>query len=155
MSTLYNSGHTWNDRSKVQLLTLSVPLREVMDDARRLSDVPFQLVQGARTIEQQQEYYNAKKSKINPSDPKYLDRNNLYRDAKHIVGPGCALSRAVDIIFDGSKPYDVSHLTYIAGVIMTVGRTRGIKLRWGGNWDQDKEIITDQDFDDLPHFELM
>jgi peptidoglycan L-alanyl-D-glutamate endopeptidase CwlK len=30
----------------------------------------------------------------------------------------------------------------------------GVKLRWGGNWDRDGEPVTDQDFQDLVHFEL-
>jgi hypothetical protein len=29
------------------------------------------------------------------------------------------------------------------------------KLKWGANWDMDGEIITDQGFMDLPHFELI
>jgi len=28
------------------------------------------------------------------------------------------------------------------------------KLRWGGDWDSDK-VFDDQNFDDLPHFELV
>jgi peptidoglycan LD-endopeptidase CwlK len=31
----------------------------------------------------------------------------------------------------------------------------GLQLRWGGNWDGDEEIITDQRFNDLCHFELI
>jgi hypothetical protein len=27
-------------------------------------------------------------------------------------------------------------------------------LRWGGNWDMDAEILTDQNFDDYPHVEI-
>lgn len=27
-------------------------------------------------------------------------------------------------------------------------------LRWGGNWNMDAEILTDQSFDDFPHWEL-
>jgi hypothetical protein len=31
----------------------------------------------------------------------------------------------------------------------------GVMIRWGGNWDMDGEPITDQDFQDLVHFELI
>ena len=31
---------------------------------------------------------------------------------------------------------------------------KGIPLRWGGDWDVDTEL-KDNDFDDLPHFELL
>ena len=30
----------------------------------------------------------------------------------------------------------------------------GVRLRWGGDWDSDLEV-DDNDFDDLPHFELV
>jgi hypothetical protein len=29
-----------------------------------------------------------------------------------------------------------------------------VKLRWGGDWDSDKDT-KDQNFNDLPHFELI
>lgn len=31
----------------------------------------------------------------------------------------------------------------------------GIDIRWGGNWDMDGEPVTDQNFQDLVHFELV
>jgi len=34
-----------------------------------------------------------------------------------------------------------------------VGKMLEVDLRWGGNWDMDGEPITDQDFQDLVHFE--
>ncbi len=30
-----------------------------------------------------------------------------------------------------------------------------INIRWGGNWDQDGEPVTDQDFQDLMHYEIV
>lgn len=149
----YNSGHKWDARSLAQKLTLTVDLRTVMEDALRMSDVPFQLVQGARTIEQQRAYFQAGKSKIDPDAPQYRDRAALYRDAKHVVGPGAGLARAVDIIIQGPNPYDVPHLCHVAGVVMTAARVRGIKIRWGGNFNRDAQIL-EQAFDDLPHFEV-
>ena len=57
--------------------------------------------------------------------------------------------------------YDFNHLSLIAGVVMSTAKrlknegkvTHGI--RWGGNWDMDGQIITDQTFNDLPHVELV
>jgi peptidoglycan L-alanyl-D-glutamate endopeptidase CwlK len=43
----------------------------------------------------------------------------------------------------------------LAGIYIGVGRSLGIELRWGGNWDMDQELITDQRFIDLPHLELV
>lgn len=40
-----------------------------------------------------------------------------------------------------------------AGFVEGVAAVLGISVRWGGDWDGDGEL-TDQTFDDLPHFEL-
>jgi len=39
------------------------------------------------------------------------------------------------------------------GMVLGIAEGMGIKLRWGGDWDGDRQI-NDQSFDDLPHFEL-
>ena len=146
--------HQWNERSVQQRDTLMGSLRLLMDDALRISDVPFQLVQGARTIEEQQRYFNDGKSKINPRD--YPDRTKLYAAAKHVTGPGMPLSRAVDIIIDvKGKEYDKAHMCYVAGVVLAIARIRSIPVRWGGDWDRDGELLSDQKLIDMPHFELL
>lgn len=143
----------WDARSLKQRDTLMGSLRLLMDDALRISDVPFQIVQGARTIEEQQRYFNDGKSKINPRD--YPTREKLYAAAKHVTGPGMPLSRAVDIIIDvKGKEYDKAHMCYVAGVVMAIAALRGIPVRWGGNWDGDGELLSDQKLIDMPHFEL-
>lgn len=148
----YETLHQWNERSKEQLSTLHGDLRLVMDDALRLSDVPFQLVQGARTIDQQREYFAAGKSKVNPDA--YTSTAELFAAAKHVVGDGVPLARAVDIIIDVSeRGYDIKHLAYVAGVVLACGRIRGVRMRWGGNFDRDAELL-EQKFIDGPHFEL-
>lgn len=44
---------------------------------------------------------------------------------------------------------------YLGGIMMALAYTRGITLRWGGNWDRDYEVdFGDQSFDDLVHFEV-
>jgi len=42
---------------------------------------------------------------------------------------------------------------YFGGFVMGCAHALGIKLRWGGDWDNDT-LLHDQTFDDLPHFEL-
>ena len=37
--------------------------------------------------------------------------------------------------------------------VMGVAGELGIELVWGGNWDRDQEL-SDNGFDDLPHFQL-
>lgn len=127
----------------------------VIDDARKLCAVQFQLVDGARTIDEQRKLFASGKSKINPD--KY-GQEELVKVAKHVVNKVEPKARAVDIVIRvAGKPalgYDRSHLCFVAGVITAVAKRRGIAVRWGGNWDGDGEIITDQTFQDLVHFEI-
>ena len=55
----------------------------------------------------------------------------------------------------GKASWDKNHLILIAGVILSCADELGTPLRWGGNWDGDGVIISDQNFIDLPHFELL
>lgn len=41
-----------------------------------------------------------------------------------------------------------------AGYVKGMGQMRGIEIRWGGDWDGD-QTFTDQNFDDLVHFEIL
>ena len=61
--------------------------------------------------------------------------------------------RAVDV-----TPYPVDwadreRQTLFAGFVLGIARSMGIKLRWGGDWDMDFQVM-DNRFDDFPHFEL-
>ncbi len=152
----------FGERSSEYLKECVAELRLILSEAIKISSVDFGISQAARTIEQQQKYYDAGKSKINPK--KYSNPDDLAKIAKHIVTDNYPFSRAVDIfVVIKGKPelaYDENHLCYIGGLIMSTAKSlknQGkIKstLRWGANWDMDGEIITDQSFDDLPHFEI-
>lgn len=65
------------------------------------------------------------------------------------------LSDAVDIAPHPIDWDDTNRFCYMAGLVIGVGSRLGHKIRWGGNWDQDQIILTDQSFDDLPHFEYL
>ena len=43
---------------------------------------------------------------------------------------------------------------YFAGYVMATANEMGIKIRWGGDWDSDKDL-NEKQFDDLYHFELV
>ena len=70
-------------------------------------------------------------------------------DGKHNQYP----SRAVDI-----APYpvdweDAPRFYHFAGFVEAVALDMGLSLRWGGDWDSDRDF-SDQTFNDLTHFEL-
>lgn len=140
--------------SEARLYTCDPYIQKVIRIAINLSVIDFGVAQGERTVAQQTEYYNKGKSNVNPA--KYT-KEQLPLKGKHITDSVYTKAGAVDIyayIKGKGASWDHNHLCYIAGVIMTVDASLEGLLKWGANWDMDGEIITDQRFDDLPHFEM-
>lgn len=142
--------YIFGKRSQSQLDTCHKDLQLIANEALKVSRVDFSIVEGSRPVELQQKYFKEGKSKI---DGIKIKGNHNYQP-----------SRAFDIaVYVSGKPkltYNANHLCYIAGIIIgvserlyTAGQTNH-KIRWGGNWDRDGEILTDQNFDDMPHFEI-
>jgi len=107
--------------------------------------VDFGIAEGERTLERQKQLVKEGKSKT--------------LNSKHVNSP----SMAFDIygwIPGKGVTYKTEHIIFIAGIIMAVAKDLKEKgeithsVRWGGNWDRDYEVVTDQSFDDLVHFEL-
>ena len=137
-------------------LTLAHPdLQKIFNLAISRSPVDFAIVDTERSIEQQRDYFKSGKSKLNPDNPEHLKK------AKHLQRPAMAVDIVIWIPAKVGLAYDHNHLCLVAGVITSCARelrsTGQIThdMVWGGNWDGDGEIITDQTFNDLPHFELI
>ncbi len=66
-------------------------------------------------------------------------------------------AKAVDAepFINGKISYNHKHCCYLTGQVQGIGRSMGINIRWGGNWEQDGEPVTDQDFQDLVHYEIV
>lgn len=148
---------TFSEKGEAALKTCDPRLQRAIRLARSWCDglVEFDITQGARTIEQQREYFKGGRSKVDPDA--YDTPEKLYAAAKHIVGPGMQFSRAVDIHIVTKQPggaYDKQALCYVAGVIMVAAKGYGLKLRWGGDFDRDNELLEAGSFQDLPHFEI-
>lgn len=63
-------------------------------------------------------------------------------------------SLAVDV-----APYPVDWKNWpewyhFAGYVKAIARDMGISVRWGGDWDSDNDF-EDQNFNDLPHWEIV
>lgn len=140
---------TLSQKSADKLRTCHKDIQKVITLAVSISDVDFGISEGERSVELQQIYFKEGKSKI----------DGIKVKGKHNYSP----SEAVDIFayVNGKASYDISHLSYLAGIIQacaTLLFNEGVithKIRWGGNWDRDGEILTDQSFDDSPHFEIV
>lgn len=136
---MYQFGTT----SKERLATCHEDLQKVFEAAIALSPVDFGIACGHRSIDDQKKAFDEGKSKI----------DGINKKGKHNYSP----SLAVDVyaFVNGKASWEVHHLCIIIGVVLAVANNYGIKLRSGANWDKDGEFITDQKFQDLPHFELI
>jgi len=153
---MYRLGKTSNKR----LDTCNSDIQLIIRESIKVSQIDFGIAQGERTVEQQQEYFNEGRSKINPKAYETIEA--LLLRAKHIVdGVIREKADAVDVYayINGKANWEKHNLSYLGGVITSTairlfseGRISK-KIRWGGNWDNDGEIITDQNFQDLPHYE--
>jgi peptidoglycan L-alanyl-D-glutamate endopeptidase CwlK len=120
-------------RSKERLRGVDTRLRNVLNEVVKFYDIT--ILEGMRTEDRQRELVAKGASQTMKS--------------KHIEG------KAVDI-----APYPVpdwknkDQFVFMAGRVMQEADNQKIPVRWGGNWDRDNEVVTDQKFDDLVHFEI-
>ena len=122
-------------RSKERLVTCEKDLQMVFNEV--IKHVDCSVLEGHRSGERQDKLYDEGKTKVR------------YPNGRHNSNP----SLAVDV-----TPYPVDwadreRQTLFAGFVLGVANQMGIKLRWGGDWDQDFKV-QDNKFDDFPHFEL-
>lgn len=124
-----------SEKSKLLLSSCDVRLQEICNLAIEIMD--FTVITGHRTKEEQEKAFLGGKSKLK------------WPDGKHNQMP----SMAVDI-----APYpidwnDTARFYLLAGIMLGIARQRGIKLRWGGDWNGDFNL-KDNKFQDVGHFEL-
>jgi peptidoglycan LD-endopeptidase CwlK len=140
--------YKFSNKSKERLNTCHEDLRLIANIAIKRSQIDFGIAEGHRSVERQYDLYKAGLSKI----------DGVNKRGKHNYKP----SLAFDIYawVNGRSSYDQRYIIFIAGVILAVakelkeqGRIE-TELRWGGNWDGDGQIINDQSFNDLVHFEI-
>ena len=96
------------------------------------------ILEGYRDRDTQNEMYRAGKSQLQ------------YPEGKH----NSSISKAVDVAPCPIDWNDREYFTHFAGYVKGIAATMGIKIRWGGDWDGDWQV-KDNNFDDLPHFELI
>ena len=121
--------------SKKRLSTCDSKLQEIFNEV--IKHVDCSVLEGHREKDRQNKLFKEGKTKVK------------YPDGRHNRQP----SSAVDV-----TPYPVDwkdreRQTLFAGFVIGVASQMGIKLRWGGDWDQDFQVV-DNRFDDFPHFEL-
>lgn len=125
----------FSESSLTKLATCDERLQRVMMELIRQYDV--KIIQGFRSQMEQDKAVKEGKSK------------KRWPTSRHNQHP----SMAVDVVPSPIDWEDRERFFYMAGLIMAIASFMGIPLRFGGDWDMDKDF-TDQRFDDLPHFEI-
>lgn len=146
----------YSEKSAAKLGGCHMELQQVM--WRVVKDYDNTIIQGQRTLKEQEENLRAGKTTTMqskhlhvPSDavdaspfPIPEDWGSLNEVLKHF--PLHDRRRIINIIKERIKFY------HFAGYVQGVAYMMDIPIRWGGDWDGDKDF-SDQKFDDLVHFE--
>lgn len=125
--------------SKEKLSQAHEDMQLVAKGTLELGVIDFTVTEAHRDQATQNRYFQLGKSKV------------PWPNGKHNSIP----SDALDLVpyVNGKISWDKNHCLVLAGVILAAAAMAKIKIRWGGNWDMDGEPVTDQDFQDLVHFE--
>ncbi len=125
----------FGERSKKALETAHPRLRELFEEVVRTYDCA--VLCGFRNEEDQEKAFTAGLSKAR------------WPASKHNSYP----SLAVDVVPWPIDWNDQRRFYHFAGYVLALARKAGIKVRWGGDWNGNMDF-KDQNFHDLPHFEL-
>ena len=119
-----------------RLETCDIRLQRLFKEVVKIYDCS--IICGHRNAQDQNEAYEEKKSQLK------------YPESKHNGYP----SKAVDVCPYPIAWNDLGSFYMFAGYVQRVAEEMGIKVRYGGDWDGDKNTA-DQTFNDLPHWELV
>jgi peptidoglycan L-alanyl-D-glutamate endopeptidase CwlK len=140
------NNFNFGKKSEEELRKAHDDLEKILRKALFVSRVDFGIVQTHRSAAEQMAYFESGKTKV--------------KRGKHNYYPAEAADILAYVNGKGTY-YHIESYIYLAGIIEAVawvlfltGETTHV-IRWGGNWDQDSEVMTDQNFDDVCHFELV
>lgn len=130
----------FSSASKQKLVTCDYRLQLLLNVVIRKYDCI--VLEGYRSPERQAILYEEGKTKVKKS--------------KHNSDPSLAIDVCPYPIPKEWGESDVKELAkfyHFAGYLLGLAEMLNIPLRWGGDWDNDKDF-GDQNFDDLVHFEI-
>lgn len=127
---------TFSKQSEQRLSTCDERLQRVLREA--IKHVDFTVMCGHRTQDEQDEAFRLGRSKAR------------WPQSKHNGLP----SLAVDIAPYPVDWQDTARFARLAGYIERIAHEQGVRIRWGGDWDQDG-WTSDEQFIDMPHIEVI
>lgn len=136
-----NSMPSFGKASLRRRATLHPKLQEILDEA--IKHIDFAITCGYRGPAEQNRAYKLKMSQL------------TFPNSKHNKKPSYAVDIApwyetgVHIRWKDRKGF-----IFLAGVISGIAAAKRIKIRWGGDFNMNNDL-TDDNFIDLPHIELI
>lgn len=127
---------SFGSESKKQLATADKRLQQLFNEVVKHWDC--KVTEGKRSEEQQKYYLAQGLSKTLKS--------------KHVYPLGKP-SLAVDVAAYPINYADFKRQLAFAGFVLGVASQMGLRVRWGGDWNQNTQL-SDQTFNDLVHFEI-
>jgi peptidoglycan L-alanyl-D-glutamate endopeptidase CwlK len=139
------SKYKWGKKSKRVLSDANIYLYAVLNHALSMGIMDMAVIESIRGKAEQNQYFKLGKSKVQ------------WPNGKHNILKEGDKSDAIDVtpVVNGKISWKKEHCLVLAGIILASAKIIGIEIRWGGNWDMDGEPITDQNFQDLVHYEIM
>ena len=125
----------FGNKSKRNLKTCDRRLKKIFNEV--IKHVDCSVLEGFRSQERQDKLYDEVKTKVK------------FTKGRHNKFP----SLAVDVTPWPVDWDDRERQTLFAGFVIGIARSMGVKLRWGGDWNQNFQV-KDNNFDDFPHFEI-
>ncbi len=131
-----NLKFKYSKRSKEKLESAHPDLQHLFNEVIKVIDCT--IIYGHRTEVEQEEQFRLGHTPLH------------FPKSEHNKNP----SLAVDVV-----PYPIDwdnreRFVYLAGIVKGIASQFGIKMRWGGDWDNDNQLH-DQTWMDLPHYELL
>ena len=124
--------------SKENLSTCHEDLQRLFNEVIKHWDCS--VTEGYRNEERQNKAYRGGKSKVK------------YPNGKHNRVPSDAVD-VVPYISGKGIVWEERECLSFGGFVVGVSTQLGIRIRWGGDWDSDRDV-NDQSFNDLVHFEI-
>lgn len=128
---------TFGAESLKNLEKVHPKLVAICTDAIKIMD--FKVLDGVRTVEEQ---------RINVARGKSWTMNS-----KHLIQPD-GFSHAVDLAPFPIVWKDTEEFCVLAGVMRALAFEHGVRLRWGGDWNQNDSTL-DERSRDYGHFEIV
>lgn len=126
----------FGEKSILKLDTCHPHLVTLAEDVVKVYDVT--VISGHRSPEEQEMLFEMGQSKLRGGQ------------SKHNATP----SEAVDLAPWPIDWKDLNRFYFVAGLMFQAADHHGIEIRWGGDWNRNMDF-KDQNFFDLPHFELV